>query len=66
MSILELKDVKYTYHNQYLSVDALKGVSYTFEKGKMYAVVGNVITSYSIHYTKLYEPGVEVQVGKRK
>jgi len=40
MSILELKDVKYTYHNQYQSVDALKGVSYTFEKGKMYAVVG--------------------------
>lgn len=40
MSILELKDVKYTYHNQYQSVNALKGVSYKFEKGKTYAVVG--------------------------
>lgn len=40
MSILQVKDVKYSYHNKYQSVDALRGISCTFEKGKIYAIVG--------------------------
>ena len=40
MSILKLEDVKYTYHNQYQSVDALRGITCDFERGKTYAVVG--------------------------
>ncbi len=40
MSILELKDVCYTYRTQYQQVEALKGISYTFEAGKMYAIMG--------------------------
>lgn len=40
MSILQVKDVKYSYHNKYQSVDALRGISCTFEKGKIYAVIG--------------------------
>ena len=40
MSILELKDVCYTYRTQYQQVEALKGISYTFEEGNMYAIMG--------------------------
>ena len=40
MALLELRDVKYSYKNEYQTVEAVKGISYSFEKGKMYAVVG--------------------------
>lgn len=37
---LVLKDVKYTYHSKYQSVQALNGISYTFLPGRFYAVIG--------------------------
>lgn len=40
MAILEVHDVKFSYRTRYHQVDALKGVSYTFEEGKVYALVG--------------------------
>lgn len=40
MSILKLKDVCYTYRTQYQQVEALKGISYVFDTGKMYAIMG--------------------------
>ena len=40
MSILELKNVRYTYRTQYQQVQALKGISCSFEEGKLYAIMG--------------------------
>ena len=40
MSILELKNVSYIYKNRYQSVTAVDHVSYSFETGKVYALVG--------------------------
>lgn len=40
MSILELKNVSYNYNSKYQRVDALKNVSCSFDKGKVYAIVG--------------------------
>lgn len=40
MAILELQNVRYTYQTQYQKVEALKGISYVFEPGKVYAIVG--------------------------
>ncbi len=40
MAILELKQVTYSYRSRYQQVDALKGVSYEFQPGKLYALVG--------------------------
>lgn len=40
MAILELKQVTYSYRSRYQQVDALKGVSYGFQPGKLYALVG--------------------------
>jgi len=40
MSVLQLQNVRYTYQTQYQKVDALKGISYTFEEGKVHAIVG--------------------------
>ena len=40
MSVLELKDVRYSYKTQYQQVDALKGISYSFEAGQVYAIMG--------------------------
>ena len=40
MSVLELKDVCYTYQTQYQKVEALKGITYAFEPGKVYAIMG--------------------------
>ena len=40
MSILELKDVRYTYRTQYQQVQALKGIFCSFEEGKLYAIMG--------------------------
>lgn len=40
MSILKLDNVKYTYKTQYQTVNAVRGVSYEFEAGKVYAVMG--------------------------
>ena len=40
MSVIELRDVKYVYRSQYQKVEALRGVSYAFEPGRVYAVMG--------------------------
>jgi len=40
MAILELKDVRYTYQTQYQKVEALKGISHSFDAGKVHAIVG--------------------------
>ena len=40
MSLLELRNVSYSYNSRYQKVDAMKDVSCNFEEGKVYAVVG--------------------------
>ncbi|MBR4439834.1 MAG: ABC transporter ATP-binding protein [Clostridia bacterium] len=40
MSILELRDVRYVYKNKYRSVEAINGINYCFEAGKVYALMG--------------------------
>lgn len=40
MAILKVKDVRFSYRTRYHQVDALKGVTYTFDEGKIYALVG--------------------------
>ncbi len=40
MAILELRDVRYTYQTQYQKVEALKGITHSFESGKVHAIVG--------------------------
>ena len=40
MSLFELKDVGYIYRTQYQKVEALRGVSCSFEAGEMCAVMG--------------------------
>lgn len=39
MSII-LENVSYSYHGKYQTVHAVSGVSYTFQPGKIYAIVG--------------------------
>lgn len=38
--LLEIKDVKYSYKTKYGSVEVLKGVNCSFEKGKIYGIIG--------------------------
>ena len=40
MAALELRDVRYTYQTQYQKVEALKGISHSFEAGRVHAIVG--------------------------
>lgn len=40
MNILELKNVYYNYSNKHQKVEVLKNLSCSFEKGKVYAIVG--------------------------
>jgi len=40
MSILQTKNVHYIYQSKYQKVHAVKGISYDFEEGKFYAIVG--------------------------
>ena len=40
MSTISLKNVSYTYRNRYQSVTAVNGVSFAFDTGKVYAIVG--------------------------
>lgn len=40
MAELSLNNVKYTYKSKYQTVNALKGVSYEFQPGRFYALVG--------------------------
>ena len=40
MDILTLRNVRYTYRTQYQMVEALKGINYSFEAGKVHAIVG--------------------------
>jgi len=39
--MFELRDVKYVYQSQYQRVEALKGISCTFEEGQVYAIMGS-------------------------
>ncbi|MBR4308313.1 MAG: ABC transporter ATP-binding protein [Oscillospiraceae bacterium] len=41
MSIIELHDVKYVYQTRYQRVEALRGISFSFEPGKVYAIMGS-------------------------
>ena len=43
MVVFELKDVKYVYKTKYREVEALKGVSCSFEEGRVYAVLTDLI-----------------------
>ncbi len=40
MPVLSIKEVSYQYKNKYQTVSALDGISYEFDSGKMYAVIG--------------------------
>lgn len=40
MAILEVKNVTFSYRSRYQQIEVLKGVSYAFEQGKLYALVG--------------------------
>ena len=40
MSILQAKNVHYIYQSKYQKVHAVKGINFTFEEGKLYAIVG--------------------------
>ena len=40
MKILELRDVHYTYQSKYQQTEALKGINYSFDTGKVNAIVG--------------------------
>ena len=41
MSVIELRNVKYVYQTQYQRVEALHGISYAFEPGKVYTIMGS-------------------------
>ena len=41
MSVIELRDVKYVYQTQYQRVEALRGISFSFETGKVYTIMGS-------------------------
>ena len=40
MGILELSEVRYTYQTQYQKVEALKGITHSFDPGLVHAIVG--------------------------
>ena len=40
MGMIELQNVCYTYQTQYQKVEALKGISHTFDPGLVHAIVG--------------------------
>ena len=40
MSLLELKDITYSYNSKFQQVNAIKQVNCSFEQGKVYAIVG--------------------------
>ena len=40
MEQLKAEEVYYSYQTKYQTIDAVRGISYSFEKGHMYAIVG--------------------------
>ena len=40
MSVLRIENLAYTYKSKYQTVKALKGITYAFEAGKFYALIG--------------------------
>ena len=40
MSVLKIEDLAYTYKSKYQTVKALKGITYQFEPGRFYALIG--------------------------
>lgn len=41
MNVIELQNVKHVYKTKYQSVEALRGISYSFEQGKVYTIMGS-------------------------
>jgi len=41
VSIIEVKDVSYSYQSKYQTIEAVKNVSCSFDTGKFYAIVGH-------------------------
>ena len=62
MATLELRDVRYTYQTQYQKVEALKGITHSFEAGKVHAIVGRSGSGKST-LLKLFMRFWEVQKG---
>ncbi len=40
MEIIKAEQVHYSYQTKYQTIDAVRGITYSFETGKMYALVG--------------------------
>ncbi len=40
MEIIKAEEVHYSYQSKYQKIDAVRGISYSFEDGLMYAIVG--------------------------
>lgn len=40
MELLKTEEVYYSYQTKYQTIDAVRGISYSFETGHMYAIVG--------------------------
>ncbi len=40
MELLKAEDVYYSYQTKYQTIEAVRGISYSFETGHMYAIVG--------------------------
>lgn len=40
MSILSASEVHFSYRTKYITVNAVRGISYSFETGKLYAITG--------------------------
>ena len=47
MEILQAQNVHYIYQSKYQKVHAVKGIDFTFQSGKFYAIVGKSIVSQS-------------------
>lgn len=41
MALLEVKDITYTYYSKYQKIPAIRGISCSFEKGRIYAIMGS-------------------------
>ena len=55
-SLLSVEDLKIEFDTYDGVVEALDGVTFEILEGEIFGLVGEtVITSYSIHYTKLYD-----------
>ena len=58
-AIIKVSELKKDYHVGEMTVHALRGIDMEIYEGDFAAIMGTVITSYSIHYTKLYDLPVQ-------